>query len=245
MNKIIIEKNKFIDSQEVIDNNLIIDKDIDLFLENFSSNTLNIKVLEGVNAKINIFNKDSKVDFDIFLMNNSKLSVNFFSINSSSKVNISLKENSNFKYNHSLITEKMSINEINIVHDSPNSSSEIINHGFNYGEEKLLFKVDGFIGKNAIKTLATQDNKIINYKNGNSEILPNLFVDNKEVVANHSAYIGRFKEEILFYMKSRGINEKLCYNLLLKGFLIGNMDLDYLIRDKFLKIINEWDENHE
>ena len=66
-------------------------------------------------------------------------------------------------------------------------------------------------------------NQIINLENGKSTIHPNLLIDNFNVESNHSAYIGKIKEEKLFYLMSRGLSKKEAYQLLLKGFLI-NMD---------------------
>ena len=54
-------------------------------------------------------------------------------------------------------------------------------------------------------------------------------IDNYDVVSNHAAYIGKFKDEMLFYMMSRGISRDSAYHLLLNGFLIqsGKME-DYI-----------------
>ena len=51
-------------------------------------------------------------------------------------------------------------------------------------------------------------------------IKPNLFIDENDVVANHSALIGTFKDDEIFYLMSRGLDKKDAENLLTKGFLL-------------------------
>ena len=80
---------------------------------------------------------------------------------------------------------------------------------------------------------------IINFKNGNSKIIPNLIIDNNDVVANHSAYIGSFSEDDIFYIKSRGINEIDMYKLLYRSLLLGKMNLS---EEEFSKEKNHLDE---
>ena len=45
-------------------------------------------------------------------------------------------------------------------------------------------------------------------KEGKSYILPNLIVDNDEIDASHSAYIGKFDDKVIFYLMTRGLSEK-------------------------------------
>ena len=72
-------------------------------------------------------------------------------------------------------------------------------------------------------------------KDNHANIKPNLIIDNNEIEANHSAYIGTFKEDEMFYLMSRGINKKNCYKLLLKAFLLNNMQIE---SEKFVNIID-------
>ena len=74
----------------------------------------------------------------------------------------------------------------------------------------------------------------------NCLIKPNLIIDNDDVIANHSSYIGYFKKDEIFYIKTRGINELDSEKLLVKSFLIGNMDISYEIRRIILENINSY-----
>lgn len=73
------------------------------------------------------------------------------------------------------------------------------------------------------------------------EINPNLYIDEFDVVANHSAYIGPFPSDIIFYLKTKGIGSKESRRLLLESFLLNDAkDDNYikLINDNILKIIS-------
>lgn len=90
----------------------------------------------------------------------------------------------------------------------------------------MTYYVDGVVPKSSNKCICNQDNQIINMVNGKSTICPNLLIDNYDVDSNHAAYIGKFKEEILFYMMSRGISLEVANRLLLNGFLINSDSID-------------------
>ena len=65
------------------------------------------------------------------------------------------------------------------------------------------------------------------------------YVDNDDIEASHSAYIGTFDPEVLFYMMSRGLTKKECDDLLIKAFLLHNMELDDKERDIYCSIIEK------
>lgn len=160
-----------------------------------------------------------------------------FSINSSSNVIIDLdKEGVTLNYYYSSINYDDNYFNIKVKHNKAKTHSEVINHGVNVLENKLTFKVDGVVLKESFGCICNQDNQIINMKDGMSTICPNLLIDNYDVDSNHSAYIGKFKDEYLFYMMSRGIEESVCNKLLLKGFLINS---DSILMEKIKDFILE------
>ena len=75
--------------------------------------------------------------------------------------------------------------------------------------------------------------------NVKSTICPNLLIDNYDVLSNHAAYIGKFKDEVLFYMMSRGISLDVAYRLLLNGFLINSDSIDLSKIDEFVQEIEK------
>mgnify|MGYP003304237271 CR=1 FL=1 len=107
----------------------------------------------------------------------------------------------------------------------------------NIEDKEFKFIVDGIINRESERVDFKQDNKIINLRDGKSSILPNLIVDNNDIEASHSAYIGTFDEDKKFYMMSRGLSEKECDDLLIKAFLLSDMKLSEKERDIYCSII--------
>ena len=64
-----------------------------------------------------------------------------------------------------------------------------------------------------------QNNRIITMNNNKCNINPNLLIEENDVIANHSALIGKFNENEIFYLMSRGIKRDDAIKLLTKGFL--------------------------
>lgn len=163
-----------------------------------------------------------------------------FSIDSSSDVEIELSvPDVQLYYYYNNINYKDNYFNIRVLHSTSNTHSEVFNHGVNILDNKLTYKVDGVVPKSSSKCICNQENQIINMKNGKSTICPNLLIDNYDVISNHAAYIGKFKDEYLFYMMSRGISLDVSYRLLLNGFLINSDSIDISKIDEFVKEIEE------
>lgn len=176
-------------------------------------------------------NKDYKYDIS------EDTIIYHFSINSSSNVEINLvKEDVELYYYYSNINYDDNEFKISINHKKSNTHSEVYNHGVNMNNNKLTYYVDGIVPKKSSKCICNQENQIINIKDGKSTIWPNLLIDNYDVDSNHGAYIGKFSEEKIFYLMSRGINKSDSYRLLLNSFLISS---DSIELDKIERFINE------
>jgi Fe-S cluster assembly protein SufD len=67
--------------------------------------------------------------------------------------------------------------------------------------------------------------RIINLTDNECIINPNLYIEDSDVVANHAAAIGKFSDEELFYLMSRGITYTDAINLLIKGFLVSDYNI--------------------
>lgn len=160
-----------------------------------------------------------------------------FSINSSSNVDINIiNENVTLYYYYSNINYDDNEFKISIKHLVSNSHSELFSHGVNVYNNKLTYYVDGVVLKEFTGCICNQDNQIININDGKSTICPNLLIDNYDVDSNHAAYIGSFREDILFYMMSRGISRGKAIKLLINGFLINSDSVD---RSKIYPFISE------
>ena len=180
-------------------------------------------------------NKNSNYSYDI----KEDTIIYHYSINSSSNVDIKLDKDIRLDYYFNTINYDDNKFSINVNHKSNNTHSEVYNHGINMNTNKLTFDVCGVVPKNTSKCICNQDNQIINMDNGKSTILPKLLIDNFDVDSNHAAYIGKFKDEYLFYLMSRGISKKESYRLLLNGFLINSDSIDINKIEGFIQEIDK------
>lgn len=179
-------------------------------------------------------NKDYKYDIS------EDTIIYHFSINSSSNVEVNLvKEDVELYYYYSNINYDDNEFKISINHKKSNTHSEVYNHGVNMNNNKLTYYVDGMVPKKSSKCICNQENQIINIKDGKSTIWPNLLIDNYDVISNHGAYIGKFSEEKIFYLMSRGINKSDAYKLLLNSFLISSDSIELKKIERFVNEIKK------
>lgn len=188
---------------------------------------------------IHVFDYDDQ-DITYNLDKNSKLIVYQYGIDIDNNIVINLNgDNAAVEYYYSNINKDNHKYNILINHNASNTSSNIYNHGLNVFNNSLDYNITGKVLNTSDNCVCNQENQIINLENGNSTILPNLLIDNYNIVSNHSAYIGEFKEDILFYLMSRGISKKSGYDLLIKSFLINSSESEedkYLLEQEISKI---------
>lgn len=82
------------------------------------------------------------------------------------------------------------------------------------------FSNDGLvrINKGAKKTDGYFQSKILLFDNAKGRSVPSLEIDENEVKAGHGSTVGMLDPMQLFYMRSRGIDEKSAQSLLVQGF---------------------------
>lgn len=243
MNKIEIVEDKVINNScfRIIDNTLSIDKNNDLKIDIVNSN-INLKIILKDDVKIRIFFliTNSTIDEEYILNDNCYLRIDKFSLNTTNKTIIDLnKEKSKLDYIYSTINTSSNNYNLTVNHNYKDTVVNIYNHGINIGDS-LSFIINGNILKTASNVTCNQDSKIITFDDNRSEIIPNFIISNNDVIANHASYIGKFKKNDLFYLKSRGIKESICYKMLIKAFLTGKMNLSYDEMESILKIIDNY-----
>lgn len=196
---------------------------------------IDVKEREKVFYDFDITNQD--VIYNV--SENSKLVVYQYGINIDNNIIINLNgENASVEYHYSTINYDDHKYKIEVNHNNSKTISNLYNHGINVLDNKLDFDVTGNVLNKSDKCECNQKNQILNISDGKSTILPKLLIDNYDVISSHSAYIGKFKDEILFYLMSRGISEKVSYDLLINSFLVNGCDNTELI-EKLEKEINK------
>ena len=103
-----------------------------------------------------------------------------------------------------------------------NNSKNLINiHNLNdSGKSNII--IDGKVNELTNDNELDEKIKVLNINNGTSTVLPNMYINTKNVIANHSASISTIDSKYLFYLNSKGINNDLATKLIIDGFLNNN-----------------------
>ena len=229
MNKILIEDTK-------LNKDLCLNDDAIVIIKNSEGN-VNFSIKSNLNVLTIIVSSKITITSKV----ESSSSFNIFSIDSSLINSIDLiKSNIDYNYTYSTFNMKDNNYEVNINHIGNDITSRITNHGINTDNNKLSFIINTIVPKNAVRINTNQDSKIIVLKDNNASIKPNLIIDNDDIEANHSAYIGRFKEEELFYLMSRGIKKEDAIDLMMRAFLLGNLSINDEEKELILDNMNKY-----
>lgn len=236
MNKIVLN-DKY---EEDINNSIIVKNDngklnitfmenSSLILELYNNINLDININSNVEAKLYIIKQENinNIIENYNLLENSYLNIKKFNdiLSIDEDINISLNGlNSKIDYDFKTISKNIENYNLKIMHNYSKTNANISNKGINISNGLLTFDVSAYIenGKTACKT--SQNNQIINETNNKCMIKPKLYISEYDVEASHSAHIGTFDENVLFYLKSRGIEENEAKKLLIKGFLLNNLE---------------------
>ena len=184
------------------------------------SNDVVLNILEIKNASNNILN------YKYILNDNSKAIINKFYYLNKYNENIDINLNgyaSDVIFNLSVASFDNQKYNINVYHNNKKTVSNIFNHGVTFDNSSIDFTINGTIKKGMKDSILNQDNKIMVMGNGKSVINPNLFVDDDLIEARHGASIGKFSEDEIFYLETRGIPRDIGYQLLMKGFLLNTL----------------------
>lgn len=222
-----------------IADDIIITEDtiLEIRLSNCRQN-INVDVMDNMCLEVLEIDSDTTNTINYTLRDNAQVVVNKIAKNCSDVTTINLiGDKAGIKYYSNIMNFYDNTYKFDVYHKGNYSNSDIYNYCVNFTDSEFKFLVNGSIDKKAIECSCNQDNKIIDIGNGKNYISPNLLVDNNLVNANHAAYIGKFKKDVLFYMKSRGLPEKECEELLIKGFLLGKMNLDDKTKEEFTNLI--------
>lgn len=256
MNKIVIVNNEIVESQ--IDNSVKINcnkasiseigsfqigifKNTDLVIEcdckEMSKLELYVNVSDDVTCNIYEYKHGNggKFGYKYYIEKNADVNVYKFNDVSDIKEQVIFNLNgdkASLNYILKTISKDNEKYDLLVYHNSSNTFSNVINNGVNIKKGEVKFNVSGFIPKGKKACELNQNGRIINLTNNTCQINPNLFIDEYDCVANHSAYIGKCNRDEMFYLMSRGITYKKAETLLIKGFLLRNMNVLAKIMEK-------------
>ena len=205
MNKIVIARENYslVDTIGILD---IFGNNVTLNCQ--GNNTLYIKNKENLNLHI-ILENNSHVD--IFLYSLNKKDNNEVIIEQSNNTTINYYE----AFKSKDITNYHIINKIKGNNNKSNIKLRVISK-----DKNINLNVLAIVSEKTIDNDILEDIKGIN-DGGIITVEPNMEINTNEVMANHLVTIGNITKEYLFYLESKGINENMAKEIILKGFLNG------------------------
>lgn len=134
--------------------------------------------------------------------------------------------------------EDRKIFDISFFHYAKNTYAKMENYGVCEGSSSLSFLGTSKIFNNAKQSETHQSAKIMVFdQKCNAKASPILCIDENDVKASHAAVVGQINEEHIFYLTSRGIDEKTAKNLITLGYLMPI--LSYFEEKEINKIIKK------
>jgi Fe-S cluster assembly protein SufD len=112
--------------------------------------------------------------------------------------------------------------QVYVHHDAPKSKSRVTYKGALNGEgAHTVWIGDVLIGRAAVGTDSYEQNRNLVLSEGTrADSIPNLEIETGDIAgAGHASATGRFDDEHLFYLQSRGITEDEARRLVVLGFL--------------------------
>lgn len=125
--------------------------------------------------------------------------------------------------------------QVYMDHDAPNTRSRVNYKGALQGEgARTVWIGDVLIRNSATGTDSYEQNRNLVLSEGTrADSIPNLEIETGDIAgAGHASATGRFDDEHIFYLQSRGISEEEARKLVVRGFLlevinqIGEPDLE-------------------
>lgn len=131
---------------------------------------------------------------------------------------------------------------IQINHLAPNTKSNLEIYAIAKDNAKLTLNNNATIQKGCFKVVAHQKAKGLTLNpQATIKALPNLYIDEYDVIANHAASIGSLNPEDLFYLMSRGLSKEEASKIIIQGFInpliehIEDKETKELIWQQFMK----------
>jgi Fe-S cluster assembly protein SufD len=211
---------------------ILIDEDLsikDKYIKYFSKI---IEIYQKENSELNYFNiqnlNDNVYNYSYKKSDLKKSAVlNFYDFNIGSKLTYSQilnelnEEYSNANYYNLFFGKEEQQFDISIKnnHNSKNTNSNILGKGILLNNSKGIYQGLIKINKDALYSNGFQKEEILLInENAEADSIPILEIDNSEVNCKHATTISHLDKDRLFYLMSRGINEDIAKNELIKGF---------------------------
>lgn len=250
MNKIFIDNNKLVsykDSKiEIKDNKIKFNSNGEYTLEYINSDSikLDIEVLDNIDVKLFIISCDNslvvKNHYIVGTKSNLSIYKFYYNKNVDEDVIIDLNgEKSCINYKFSSISRGIEEYHIIVNHNHHKVFSKISNKCIGMDNSKIKLEIDSVLDKGNLDCVMDQNSRILTLGDVEACIIPNMFIEEDSVIARHGSVVGRIRDEEIFYLMSRGIKESDAVNLVIKGLIISNLDVDMEKRARIFSVIQD------
>lgn len=227
MNRLIVDKENIID---VKDNAIEINIKVKELVINVKGKVLIQEIGNQENEELNLI---------INLEPNSSLIYNRFMIHEkiNNKIILNQQNNSNVSFNYSFIAnDKCDILfNSNLKGDNNNTSIKVASVTESNGFVNITSTAD--VESKIKNNNLLESIKILLLNNEESTCTPNLLVSSNEVEVNHAATISGIDPNYLFYLNSKGIDNKLATKLIKNGYLLSNLEINKEIKTQIEELI--------
>lgn len=228
-----------------------IQENIDCTIE-FTLNGEHLSVQKEIvlheNSKLSIVYKNNTLSLDskehVFVNENATIHAGYFELQEGT---------TNVKASYDLIAENASAHiltttlahsqkkyDIEAHHIHGNTYSNIENYGMCMENGKYTIIASGKIDKHAKGSKSHQSTRVLTLADKeNVSVTPLLLIDENDVEASHACSIGKMNEEHLYYLQTRGLNEKQALGLLTLSYVLPILTLveDSELKDSLQKEI--------
>ena len=245
MNKIVVANNKISSDSDNIDisNGVItFKKDGEYVLEYVDSGSYKLTFVVSDRIKLIETSFDQELEINNrYVVDGGELKVVKFYNNKRVCENIDIdlgKELVKVDYHFANICREEERYTININHLAKKTYSNIQNRSIAFKNSVLKFIINSNVGEDYIKSVLDQNTRIVTMGECDASISPNMFIDLDDVSAKHGSIIGSFNRDDIFYLMSKGISYNDALKLLIRGYIMANMEVDVDTRVKIMQIID-------
>lgn len=140
-----------------------------------------------------------------------------------------------------MVDEAVLDSNIEIFHLDKHTESDLSNYAIAKNNAKIVMSNNATIKQGCSGSIAHQQAKGLTLSEASKiKALPNLFIDEYDVIANHACAIGSINKEDLFYLMSRGLSLDEASKIVVMGYVqpildkITNKDIKEIVEKSFV-----------
>jgi Fe-S cluster assembly protein SufD len=108
-----------------------------------------------------------------------------------------------------------------VWHNAEHTTADLVTRGVVDDHARSVYEGVQNVGREAWDTSSYQrENTLMLSDESEADASPKLIINNHDTEASHSATVGQVDRQDLFYMTSRGVDERIARNMLVEGFFV-------------------------